>query len=399
MQGQISLPDDLSLYDEIINALRGFSIVKDVIPNRNTLVITADAEQWVLLDTILKDVFTKTVCRFVNAHIPVKDIYLKNTQGETLACLQQKETRNNHMGTADRETNTLETEKEQEAPFDLERALSTDDTPSQNTEEVSAEGAEKSASHSTHQKDIPDIPSKEFAPESTPSPAMKQPPKFGALYISIVFLAVIIAGTAGYYFSFKKSAQTKLSFVLPRKIAPLRIPATPIDKKNQALKLTVQTQKAVDDRQAEPTKKDLSQPVAEKAPSPASRVTAPPAHTASTAGKETKPVQPAPAVALVEKKPAQTSKKVSAPLQKKALDTAPQYCVNVSLCKMKESADVVVRDLQKKGFEPAVDTITVKNTPWYRVTLGHFKTQDEAQNYAGELQRKGKIDGFVVKKK
>ena len=75
------------------------------------------------------------------------------------------------------------------------------------------------------------------------------------------------------------------------------------------------------------------------------------------------------------------------------------YCVNVALCKLKESADVVIKDLQKKGYEPAVDTITVKDTPWYRVTLGHFQTQGEAQNYARELQSKENIKGFVVKKK
>jgi cell division protein FtsN len=71
----------------------------------------------------------------------------------------------------------------------------------------------------------------------------------------------------------------------------------------------------------------------------------------------------------------------------------------VSLCKLKESADVVIKDLQKKGYAPAVDTITVKDTPWYRVTLGPFKTQDEAENYARELQRKENIKGVVVKKK
>jgi cell division septation protein DedD len=75
------------------------------------------------------------------------------------------------------------------------------------------------------------------------------------------------------------------------------------------------------------------------------------------------------------------------------------YCVNVAACKLKESADVVIKGLQKKGYEPAVDTITVKNTTWYQVTLGHFQTQGEAQNYARELQSKENIKGYVVKKK
>jgi hypothetical protein len=55
--------------------------------------------------------------------------------------------------------------------------------------------------------------------------------------------------------------------------------------------------------------------------------------------------------------------------------------------------------LQKKGYEPAGDTITLKDTTWYRVTLWHFQTQGEAQNYAKELQSKENIKGFVVKKK
>jgi cell division protein FtsN len=41
----------------------------------------------------------------------------------------------------------------------------------------------------------------------------------------------------------------------------------------------------------------------------------------------------------------------------------------------------------------------MKDTTWYRVTLGHFQTKDEAQNYARELQSKENIKGLVVKKK
>jgi cell division septation protein DedD len=303
-------------------------------------------------------------------------------------------------------TEKPETEKEQEAPFDLEKALSTEDTHLQNIAAVSAESVEKSASDFTHKKDILDKTLKEFAPEPTPQPVLNQNPKYRALYkILIVFLVVIIAGAAGYYFAFKEPEHAKRLFVLPKKIAPLRVPQAQIDKINQVLKPTVQVQKAADDRQTEPGKKDASQPMAEPASLPASQTAAPPVHkegTPSPAIKENKPAEPASAVAPIEEKPAQPpaeEKKVIVPPQQEAAVNAAMYCVNVATCKLKESADVVIKGLQKKGYEPAVDTITVKNTTWYQVTLGHFQTQGEAQSYARELQSKENIKGYVVEKK
>ena len=217
------------------------------------------------MDKVQKNIFAKTVHGFVHANLTVEAIYIKNKQGENLAYLQKGEAGNNYMVVADTVTEKLETEKEQEAPFDLEKALSTEDTDLQNIAAVSAESVEKSASDFTHTKDIPDITLKEFAPEPTPQPVLNQNPKYGALYkILIVFLVVIIAGAAGYYFSFKEPEPAKRSFVLPKKIAPLRVPQTQIDKKNRILKPTVQAQKAADGRQPEPGKKDASQPMAEQ---------------------------------------------------------------------------------------------------------------------------------------
>jgi cell division protein FtsN len=60
---------------------------------------------------------------------------------------------------------------------------------------------------------------------------------------------------------------------------------------------------------------------------------------------------------------------------------------------------VVIKDLQKKGYEPAVDNVTLKDTAWYRVTLGHFQTKGEARNYARELQSKENIRGDILEKK
>ena len=113
-------------------------------------------------------------------------------------------------------------------------------------------------------------------------------------------------------FHLKEPEPAKLSFVLPKKIAPLRVPQAQTDKKTQVLKPTVQVQKAADDRQTEPGKKDAAQPMAETASLPASQMAAPPTHrkgAPSPAIKENKPAEPAPAIAPIEEKPAQPPEK------------------------------------------------------------------------------------------
>ena len=230
----------------------------------------------------------------------------------------------------------------------------------------------------------------------TPQPVLNQNPKYGALYILIVFLVVIIAYAAGYYFSFNESERAKRSLVLPQKIA--RVPQVQIDKKIQVLKSTVQIEKAADDRQTEPGKKDASQPMTEPASLPASQTAAPPTHNESTPS----PAIKAPTVAPIDEKltqPSAEEKKIIVPPQQEAAVKATTYCVNVTSCKLKENADLAIKDLQKKGYEPSGDTITMRDTTWYRVSLGHFQTQGEAQNYARELQSKENIKGLVVKKK
>jgi len=50
-----------------------------------------------------------------------------------------------------------------------------------------------------------------------------------------------------------------------------------------------------------------------------------------------------------------------------------------------------MKKLSKKGYAPAVETVTLndKNT-WYRVTVGQFKTREEAARFARELGEKMK---------
>jgi len=76
------------------------------------------------------------------------------------------------------------------------------------------------------------------------------------------------------------------------------------------------------------------------------------------------------------------------------------YTVNVGSFKFKKSVDGVMKKLSKKGYAPAVETVTLndKNT-WYRVNVGQFKTREEAALFAGELEKKQKLETMVVKKK
>jgi hypothetical protein len=299
-------------------------------------------------------------------------------------------------------TKKLKTDKEREALFALGKTLSTEDTRLQNTAAVSAERVEKSASGFTRAKDIPDIAAKGFAPEPAPQPVLNQNQKYGMMNsLFIIFAVLIVAGVAAaYYLFFIESEPAKQAFVLFEKTDPVRVPQAQKDEKNLILKPTVQAHKSADSRQPEPDKKDASQPMAVAV----SKTAAPPARKAGTlspAIKE-KHAEPAQASASIEEKQAQfpaEGKKVIAPPQKETAANATVYCINVASCKLKESADAVLKDLQKKGYEPAVDTVTVKDTIWYRVTVGHFQTQGEAQNYARELQGRENIRGFVVKKK
>ncbi len=239
-----------------------------------------------------------------------------------------------------------------------------------------------------------------------PQPVLNQTPKYVVLNKTIiVFLVVLIAYAAGYYFSFKESEQTKRAFDLLQKIAPLTVTQAQIVKKNQVLKPTVPAQNAAGERQTESGKKDTSKQMAKPASLPASQIAAPPTHKEGNSSpeiKENKSAEPAPTVAPIEEKPTQPSaeeKKVIAFPQQEASVDATMYCVNVASYKFKENAELAIKDLQKKGYAPAGDTIMGKDTKWYRVTLGHFQTQSEAQNYARELQGKENIYGFVVKKK
>ncbi len=104
---------------------------------------------------------------------------------------------------------------------------------------------------------------------------------------------------------------------------------------------------------------------------------------------------------ISEQKPAEPpSPKAPEPARIATTATAIFYTVNVGSFKLKSSVAGVMKNLSKKGYAPTVETVTLndKNT-WYRVTVGQFKTREEAGRFAEELKEKEKIETMVVKKK
>ncbi len=68
--------------------------------------------------------------------------------------------------------------------------------------------------------------------------------------------------------------------------------------------------------------------------------------------------------------------------------------------KFKKSVDGVMKNLSKKGYAPSVETVMLKDkSTWYRVTVGQFKTREEAARFAKELEDKEKLKTMVVKRK
>jgi cell division septation protein DedD len=102
-----------------------------------------------------------------------------------------------------------------------------------------------------------------------------------------------------------------------------------------------------------------------------------------------------------EQKPAeQRPQKVTEPPKVAKIVPAGYYAVNVGSFKLKESVAGVMKDLKKKGYAPIFETVMLKDRgTWYRVSVGQFKTREEAARFAGELGEKMKIETMVVKKK
>ena len=102
-----------------------------------------------------------------------------------------------------------------------------------------------------------------------------------------------------------------------------------------------------------------------------------------------------------EQKPAEQLPQKVAELRKVATIVPDGfYAVNIGSFKLKNSIDGIMKVLSKKGYAPSVETVLLKDkTTWYRVSVGHFKTREEAARFAKELEDKEKLKTMVIKRK
>jgi len=257
------------------------------------------------------------------------------------------------------------TEAAEEKPFDLEKALSDQEKP------LSLEDFSAAAQRNEYEKKKASLES--VLPTHDQSTIVTELAKKkisirNMFAVSVVVLAVAGSFFAAYVLSLKEPQLTKDTVPKPEPVLPSsqnQVAATPeISGQPAQIKKTASQ---VQDKDAPPAEAVV--PVASKAE------------------KERIP----------EQKPSeQLPQKVAEP----AKTPAYVYTVNVGSFKLKSSVDGVMKVLGKKGYAPAVETVTLndKNT-WYRVTVGQFKTREEAARFSKELKDREKLEAIVVKKK
>lgn len=80
-----------------------------------------------------------------------------------------------------------------------------------------------------------------------------------------------------------------------------------------------------------------------------------------------------------------------------------QYAVGKFTVQLASYADEdeairMATDLKSKGYTAFYVPANVKGKTWYRVSVGQFTTQKEAQNYRADFMNKTKIDSAIVQK-
>jgi cell division septation protein DedD len=256
----------------------------------------------------------------------------------------------------------------EENSFDLEKALSDEEKPlSLEDFSAAAQRNEYEKKKASLESDLPTYDQSTGVAEQTQGKiSIKK-----IFAVLVVVLAVAGSFVAAYLLSLKEPQLAKQT---------MPISETAPSPQNQP---TVQTESNV--QTAQPKK--ITEQIQEK--------TASPVQTVKPATPEIKKEQ------IPDQKPDEPpSQKASEPARIATTATAVFYTVNVGSFKLKSSIDGVMKSLSKKGYAPAVETVTLndKNT-WYRVTVGQFKTREEAGRFAKELKEKEKIETMVVKRK
>ena len=89
--------------------------------------------------------------------------------------------------------------------------------------------------------------------------------------------------------------------------------------------------------------------------------------------------------------------KVQAQPVKKTSGGSRFYSVQVAALKDRGAAQKFADQLINKGYKAYLIAYNGPgNRQWYRVRIGHFEDQDQAQRMAGRLSRGEKLSGFVV---
>lgn len=102
---------------------------------------------------------------------------------------------------------------------------------------------------------------------------------------------------------------------------------------------------------------------------------------------------------VVEKKEAAKEERLPSSLPKDVAQYAVgKFTVQVASYAEEAEAQKMASDLKNKGYSAFYIPANIKGKTWYRVSVGQFATQKEAQIYRGELLNKTKVGSAIVQK-
>jgi cell division protein FtsN len=368
---------------------------------------------------------TETICPLCSMPLEERPAEPPGAADESLEDLKLKELISDIEGTVEKSIGTEEKSaeaKEEEFRFDLEKAL-TEDISAKPASAAPAVPAGATVSDYEKTRAVMEQTLAEFdLPAAPPEAVSSKPPSKNLAAVLILVLVVGAGVAAGYIFS-AKEPQTVPQAVPAKKISsPAPVSATPPAMAKPLVPQTNEMSATVESKPsalpvpsaAEPIK----EPAAAEAVQPAEKEPASPAaepiKTASEMPPSAAPVSP-PAEPVKEPAAAETVQPVQqepVPPAAEPIKTASEqpkmtkaavagfYCVNVGSFKLQDSTERVCGDLKKQGYEPTVETVTLKDgNTWYRVTVGNFETRDEAAQFGRELESKTNIKSMIVKKK
>ncbi len=123
-------------------------------------------------------------------------------------------------------------------------------------------------------------------------------------------------------------------------------------------------------------------------------------HEAATTKEALKPAQRmAEGHSAVVENPAKPASRIPSSLPKEVASSAVgKFTVQVAAYGTEKEAQTMAADLKTKGFSAFYVSATVKGTTWYRVSVGLFSTQKEADAYKKDLMSRAKVSSAIVQK-